>query len=275
VNVVRAGVVLGLRGVAVAPLGGGVGRELAETLAAEGTPHVAVRVATETRVFVGVREMETGRNLLLNPRGEEAGADDPARLLEAVAAALRERAPAWVASCGSLPPGYPEDFHARVGALARAAGARFVPDADGVGLAAAAADGCQLLVPNVHEAERLLGRRVEGVADAVAAAMALVSRYRVPLAAVTLGEGGAVAATTDGAWHVLAPPGAEGSAVGAGDAFLAALIDALLRGQETPEALRCGVAAGTAVLASAGAAILNRPVYEAALAAAVATRYRT
>ncbi|MEX2609970.1 MAG: PfkB family carbohydrate kinase, partial [Gemmatimonadota bacterium] len=135
VNVVRAGVVLGLRGLAVAPLGGGVGRELAETLAAEGTPHVAVPVANETRLFVGVREMETGRNLLLNPRGEEAGPDDPVRLLEAVAAALREHRPAWVASCGSLPPGYPEDFHARVGALVGGAGARFVPDADGAGLA--------------------------------------------------------------------------------------------------------------------------------------------
>ncbi|MEX0890884.1 MAG: PfkB family carbohydrate kinase, partial [Gemmatimonadota bacterium] len=122
-------------------------------------------------------------------------------------------------------------------------------------------------------AERLLGRRVDGVVDAVAAARALVARYGVPLAAVTLGEGRAVAATADGAWHVPAPPGGEGSAVGAGDAFLAALVDALLRGQEPPEALRCGVAAGTAVLASTGAAILDRPVYEAVLAGAVATRY--
>jgi 1-phosphofructokinase family hexose kinase len=272
INVVRAGMALGLPGLAVAPLGGAVGRELAEALAAEGTPHVAVPVAGETRVFVGVRELETGRHLLLNPRGAEAVPGDPERLLDVVRTALRERGPAWVASCGSLPPGYPEDFHARVGNLARQAGARFVADSDGPGLAAAAA-GCQLLVPNVHEAERLLQRKMDGPDAAVAAARALVARYGTPLVSVTLGQEGAVAATAAGAWHVAAPPAGAGSAVGAGDAFLAALVQALLRGDQAPEALRRGVAAGSAVLASEGAAILRRSAYEGALADTIVTAY--
>ena len=272
VNVVRAARSLGGRARArsIALLGGATGRDLEASLASEGTPVRAVPGSGETRVFVGVREGGTGRSLLLNPRGAEAGEAEAAAMLAAVEEELSrvetEGAVAWVACCGSLPPGLAPDLYARVGRLARSRGHRFVPDCDGEALRLAAEAGCDLLVPNVHEAERLLDRTIRGVGDAVEAAKALLA-FGPDVAVVTLGAQGAVLAAPDGAWSAtpdLPDPlrweSEAGSAVGAGDALLAALLLALVAGGEavrTPaealaDALANGVAAGTATLLSRG-----------------------
>lgn len=258
VNVARAVHALGGNAVAIALLGGAIGDELAALLRAEG---IALRVAiapSETRVFVAVREHDSGRSLLLNPRGPMCGPAEEEALLREV----ERTATDWVVSSGSVPPGFGPDFHARVRDAALAAGARVVVDGDGRGLREAA-PGCALLVPNLAEAERLLDRRIAGVRDAASAARALLGSGTRHVA-ITMGAEGAVLATADGpaAFHARAPDAPTGaSAVGAGDAFLAAL---LLRLDDVParDALRYAVAAGTAVLHGNGADLVDPNVVE-------------
>lgn len=268
---------------AIVPLGGPVGDELRALLEAEGTRFTAVPIAGETRVFVGVRESETGRSLLLNPRGPELAEGEGEGLLAAVQGVLSGppavapsgsdtgggsgprpvgKVGVWVAGCGSLPPGLPADFYARVGRAARARGARFVPDCDGAALAAAV-EVADLLVPNEQEAGRLAGRPVDGPLAAVAAGRSLLGRGPERVV-ITLGEKGAVAVEGTRAWWATAAPPpaaarhmAAGSAVGAGDAFLAAFVEALDDGDATAAALTRAVAAGTAVLLSRGSDLLK------------------
>ena len=192
VNVVRALRELGGEGVAVVPLGGASGREMRELLQGEGTPLREVGIAGETRVFCGVRETETGRSMLINPRGPVLSRDEGERLLAATAGALAESGASWLACCGSLTRGLDTDFYARAGALAHARRVSFVPDGDGEALRLAAEGGCELLVPNEHEAARLLGRDALDADEAPAAAGALL-RW-TPLACITLGAAGAVCA---------------------------------------------------------------------------------
>lgn len=268
INLVRAARALDPEApaVAVAPLGGPVGDELERALAEEGTPLRRVAIAGETRVFVGVREREAGRALLLNPRGPDVGAEVEGRLMEAVVRELDrddEGSPRWVACCGSLLPSLPADFYARVGTTARERGWSFVPDCDGETLRLAAAAGADLLVPNLHEAERLLGCTIAGLREAGEAARALVE-LGAAMGVVTLGDAGAVAATDDGCWTARFHPTREleaemriGSAVGAGDAFLAALLLALRRGMEPAAALTDAVAAGAGTLLSRGAELVG------------------
>ena len=138
-----------------------------------------------------------------------------------------------------------------------------MPDCDGEALSAAV-EVADLLVPNGMEAARLVGRAVEGPADAAAAARELVARGPERVV-ITLGEQGAVSARATGVWwaRVEAPPDvtrsiAGGSAVGAGDAFLAGLLLAEGRATGDPAAgLAAGVAAGTAVLLSRGDALVR------------------
>lgn len=256
VNVTRAVCTLDGDSTAVALLGGAVGREIAELLRAE---RIDLRIASapaETRVFVAVREHDSGRSLLLNPRGPECGAAEETALLETLADATRPGD--WVVTSGSVPPGFAVDFHARVRDVAMQARARVVVDSDGPALHAAA-PGCALLVPNVREAERLLGRVIPDVAEAARAARALLTLGATD-AAITMGSAGAVLASSrsDTVLHAMPPAGPAGaSAVGAGDAFLAGLL--LRLGEAEPgDALRYAVAAGTAVLHGAGAELLRK-----------------
>ena len=256
INVARAARALGGDARAVAPLGGRTGRELEEDLRREGVSLRAVPIAGETRIFVGVHAAAEGRDLLLNPRGPVLSEEEGERLLAATLEEIDAARPAWVACCGSICRGLPDDLYARVGRYARERGALFVPDCDIPALQLAAAGGCDLLVPNVYEAARLLGRDIVRPAEAIQAAPALL-QFGVKLAVITLGAEGAVAADASGVWTARPPRLDRRIAVGAGDALLAGLLLALLRGAPTPDALRVGVAAGTASLLSRGDALVH------------------
>jgi 1-phosphofructokinase/6-phosphofructokinase 2 len=267
INVSRVASALGARAITVALLGGWSGDLIASSLAREAglargegvaresTDLRIVRAEAATRLFIAVHVARSGRSLLINGRGPEREPADAERLLDAAAAAIREDKPSWVAGCGSLPPGFPLDFYARLGQLARAGGARFVADCDGEALAMAAG-ACDLLVPNHHEAARLLGwHTIRTRAQALRAARALLDRG-ASLAAVTLGARGAVLVTRSEAWHARTPHEA-GVAVGAGDGFLAGLLLTLGQSVEPGRALRSGVAAGAAVIRSQGEATID------------------
>ncbi len=271
INVARTAHVLGADVTALALLGGATGYELRVILQEEGTPLRAVPAALPTRLFVAVREREARRALLLNSPGPDRTAAEADQLLRALAELLRERPRRWVAACGSLPPGFPADFYARAGAAARAAGARFVPDCDGDALRLAAAAGCDLLVPNQHEATRLLGHVAGDDATSAAAAAVELLALPCPMAAITLGARGAVLATRAGVWHA-SGPAQEGSAVGAGDAFLAGLLIALEMGVGEAEALRRATACGSAALVAPGSAMLTPAAFQEALAVTQVTR---
>jgi 1-phosphofructokinase len=263
INVARAAHALGGECVPLALLGGRTGDELRAMLASENAGLIAVPIEGESRLFVGVRTAD-GATLLLNPQGPPCTAADETRLLDATADAIARLRTAWVACCGSVPPGIDARLYARVGTLAHEAGAAFVADCDGE-LLRHAAPLCDALVPNVHEAARLVGRPITGTEEAAHAAHELRQRG-ARFVAITMGEAGAVAASAGNRWCARPPPHTgRGSAVGAGDAFLAALLLALRRGDAPPDALGAAVAAGSAVLRSKGTALLDPTDYRAVL----------
>jgi 6-phosphofructokinase 2 len=253
INVARAVRVLGGDAAVLTLLGGRTGEEIEHALRAEGIRVHAARSASDTRTFVAVRETVTGRSMLLNARGPARCHGDADALLALLERVLQQERPTWLACCGSVPSGFPADFHARAAALARSAGVCVVVDCDGEALRAAA-DMCDLLVPNHHEAERLTGITINDMRSAhtVARTMLQGQARRV---AVTLGDAGAILASQDGVWLARAPALTSGSAVGAGDTFLGALLrhDDL----SDEEALRHAVAAGSAALLSRGSDLIT------------------
>lgn len=266
INLARAARVLGRESHALVLLGGRSGAELEELLAGEGQSMEAIRIDGETRVFIGVREQATDRSLLLNSRGPELDPADGARLLRAIEESVTARRPRWLACSGSLPPGLPDDLYARALQIARARRASFVVDCDGEPLRRAAGVGPDVLSPNAAEVERLLELPTGSVADArdaAAAAREMRSRFGARVAFVTLGVEGAVGADASGGWHAAASESdTRASAVGAGDAFLAAALIALDDGGGAEQAVRAGVAAGSAVLRSRGSDLLTRTDYD-------------
>ncbi len=105
--------------------------------------------------------------------------------------------------------------------------------------------GAALLLPNADEAAALTGDD-----DPRQQRAYLAARY--PLAVIKRGAAGAEAIAGDEIWTTPAPPTVALDTTGAGDAFAAAFIAARLRGVSIENALKSGVAAGSAATQALG-----------------------
>jgi 6-phosphofructokinase 2 len=174
----------------------------------------------------------------------------------------------WLVASGSLPPGFPSDFYARVAHLAQREGLRFALDTSGLALEAALHQGIDLLKTSLSEFQSICGSATSD-GDALAEqASRLAAGGAAAMIALTLGERGAILATAERRIFLPAPSAPICSSVGAGDSFLAGLVLGLARRQTPDEALRLAIAAGAAAVMSRGTARVTLQQVETFLAAA-------
>jgi fructose-1-phosphate kinase PfkB-like protein len=142
----------------------------------------------------------------------------------------------------------------------QAQGERVIVDTSGAALRAAFASRPWAVKVNAHELSELLGCTIKGVEEAAVALKEL--RRCVQLAVVTLGAQGALAASDEGCWWACPPAIDLVSSVGSGDSLLAGLCCGLLRGQALAEALRLGVACGSANALTIGGGLIELATVE-------------
>lgn len=254
VNVSRVVHALGGETLALVLAGGVTGHFLAELLDDAGVPHRCLPIAGRTRVSTMVYDQANALEYRFVPQGPVIAATEWPSMLTA----LQETEAAWVVASGSLPPGVPEDFYARVARICAARGQRFVLDSSGAPLKAALGCGIALVKPSLNELEHLVGREVRDPSAQDAQALAMVRGGAADMVAVTLGADGALLAAADGAHRRAALAGVVRSTVGAGDAFLAAMTLALARGRTAEQALVWGIAAARVAVSGVGTARLTR-----------------
>ena len=121
INVARAIRKLGGEALAIYPAGGAAGELLRALLTQEGVAQRPLSISGWTRENFNVREETTGRQLRFVLPGPELSAADRERVFDAVA--RLDPFPAYLVASGSLPPGVPPDFLARVARLVRERGA--------------------------------------------------------------------------------------------------------------------------------------------------------
>jgi 1-phosphofructokinase len=192
------------------------------------------------------------------------GATATPEVLARLRTALRQRSghAAWVVLAGSLPPGAPDRWYADLVADLKDAPAAVAVDTSGAPLEAVAAhletSAPALMKPNAEELASLTGADADTIeqdpAAAAKAAAILVERGAGAVLA-TLGAGGAVLVTLEGAWHATPPPTTVVSTVGAGDSSLFGYLLGALRGEEPPGRLRLAVAYGSAAAGLPGTTI--------------------
>lgn len=256
INVARVLTRLGGRCTSLCPAGGPSGDWLRARMTQEGLAATVVPIAQETRVSFTVHERRSGaeyRFVMPGPHLDEAE-------WRAVLHQLEHQTPFpdLVVASGSLPPGVPDDFYARVARLCRQRGKGLLLDTSGPALAAALAEGVWLFKPNLRELAGLTGRALDTPAQWRAAARDVVARGQAEVVALTLGHQGALLATREGLWSAPALDIPVVSAVGAGDSFVGGLVWALQRGLSLTAAFTWAIAAGSAALLSVGTG-LTRP----------------
>ena len=256
INVARVLHRLGADCLALYPAGGMNGQRLQKLLDQEAVRSHCIAIAEETRESFSVLETSSGRDFrFVLPGPELSPAESEACLAFLREAMALESRPRYLIVSGSLPPGVPVDFYARLARLARACGSRLVLDTSGPALAAALAEGVYLLKPSLRELRELSGQPLATELEWREAAQQIIRVGQAQVVALSLGEEGALLVTADRALRARSVPVTVKSSIGAGDSFVGGLVWALSRNLELHSAFRYGMAAGAAALLTLGTAL--------------------
>lgn len=231
--------------------GGASGARLQTLLEAEGVQVRPQPIAGDTRENLSVLEESTGREFRFVLPGPHILKVEWQACLEQLAAL--HPAPRWLIVSGSLPPGIPDDFYAKLAQQAHAQGQRLVLDTSGPALKAALHVGVHLVKPSLRELREHTGLPLDTPQQWQTAAQRLIQQGQADMVALSLGEQGALLATRDGTW--LAPAldvPTHGGTTGAGDCFLASMVWSLAQGHSPTQALSWGMAGGAAALLAGG-----------------------
>jgi 1-phosphofructokinase family hexose kinase len=243
---------------AILASGGKSGKQFEELVRAYGFPVEIAPIRNEIRNNLTITDKQ-GLTVKLN----EAGPVIDKRELDALEkTTLRQLEKAsWLMLCGSVPPGVPADFYGRLIEAARKKKVRTILDTDGDTLQVGIESKPTVVHANQQEAERLLNAALLTRAHHLDAARKL--RAMGPGSVVlSLGARGAVGASEKGMVEALPPRVDAVCPIGAGDALAAAFTWAMERGSRFEDALRWGVAAGTASAKLPGVSFASLPETE-------------
>jgi 6-phosphofructokinase 2 len=250
INVARVAHRLGGDVAAIYPTGGAIGKLLQRLVEREGIDSLVTPSHAETRENFTAFEQDSGEQYRFVLPGSPLHRAEWEAVLDRLAT-LPDR-PQFVVASGSVPPGVPEDFFARVARQAKALGARCVIDTSGAAMEAALAEGVALIKPNLVELADLVGMPLASDTERIAACRKLAAGGRAQMVALTLGEDGALLVTADHAWRAQPMHIEVVSTVGAGDSFLGGLVATLAAGRPPEHAFRVAMAAASAAVMSPG-----------------------
>lgn len=257
-NVSRAVAALGGHSVALGFVGGDTGEKLAAGLDDLGIETDFVRIAGETRTNTSVITGDHARYLKVNEAGPPIGQAEQKALLEKCRSLARPGD--WWVLAGSLPPGTPASFYARIIEIVQKPGAYVVVDTSGESLRFACQRGPYIAKPNHVEASELAG--MQFALDNAAAILHGIHHIGVQNIVLSLGKKGALLSDSEQMWLARAPEIEERNPIGAGDALVAGLVWALNDGFSLLESLAWGIASGAAAASLDGTAVGSRQMVQ-------------
>jgi 1-phosphofructokinase family hexose kinase len=240
---------------AVLTSGGDSGKRLEELLRSCGINLAVVPIQNDIRTNLTITDKH-GLTVNLNEKGPTLHKTEVARVEKTVRETLDGAQ--WLMLCGSLPPGAPSNFYGKLIAMARKKKVKTLLHAGGDALREGIEEGPTVVTPNQQEAERLLARTLLTRTQHLEAAERI--RTMGPESVIlSLGSRGAIGAFPDGMYEALPPRVDAVCPIGAGDALTAGYVYSIRRKANAAEALRWGVAAGTASARLAGMTFANLP----------------
>jgi tagatose 6-phosphate kinase len=254
-NVARVLRILGVPVTATGFAGGHAGAFLQEELRRLGIAAEFQPIAGESRTCLALVDRESNSVTEVREPGPAVSAEEASLFLERFTRLVAGAGAVVLA--GSLPPGLPANFYGQLVALARRAGAFVVLDTSGAPLREALAAGPDLVKPNRDELAAWSGRELREVAD-LAAAAGQMRAAGARAVALSLGAEGLLYIGDEGSWLLQPPPVTALNPVGSGDSLVAGIVAGRLAGWSIVEALRLGVACGTANAMTAAVASLDR-----------------
>jgi len=255
INVARAIKKLAGEATAIFPSGGYTGRFFNHLLEKEDVPAVIIESANETRENIIVVEESTNNQYRFGMPGTELSESEWKLCLKAVE---ETKGAVFVIASGSLPPGVPLDIYAQLAKICKNKKAKFIVDTAGEALKHAANEGVYLLKPNLVELSELAGIKSININNVETIAREVILKHNCEVIIVSLGGEGALLVTANEIFRAIPPEVKRKSTVGAGDSMVAGVVYSLVGGKNLQEALRYGVACGTAATMNPGTELCNK-----------------
>ena len=249
INVARAIKKLGGDAKAIYLAGGYTGTFLNELLKKEGVSIKPIPIHNHTRENLIVLDTSTNQQYRFGMPGPEISAEEWGLCLKVLE---EEIGVEFIVASGSLSSGVPIDIYAQIAAIAKRKGAKLIVDTSGEALGKAAREGVYLLKPNLSELSSLVGKEeihAELVDDV---AREIIDKGQCEVVVTSLGPAGAMMVTKEEIMTITPPVVKKRSTVGAGDSMVAGIVLSLSKGWNITEAVKYGVASGTAATMNNG-----------------------
>lgn len=249
INVAKAIHILGGKAMALWTSGGQTGPLLESLLDELQIPHHPIPIKDPTRMNLHVFDGASKAQYRFDLPGAAMTPEEAEHCLETVQSL--DPAPDYFVISGGLAPELPPDFYTRVLRILPAS-CRTILDTHGAALKSALNTDAFLIKPNLSEFREVTGRPLADEAEIEAAAHDIIKNGSARHIVISLGAAGAVWVDAEQAEWLRAPTAPMRSKVGAGDSMVAGITLRLAAGDSVREAVRYGIAAGTAAVMTPG-----------------------
>lgn len=251
-NVSRMLQALGSTSIALGFVGGKSGELLKEGLESLGIITDFVWIDDETRTNVSIKTESDTHYIKVNEPGPNISNDKQEALIEKITGLCRIGD--WWILAGSLPPGIPDSYYARLIRIIQDAGGKAILDTSGKALMEGCLSSPYLVKPNEVELQDISQMPVNNMTDILQAGESL-QKSGIQAVVVSLGKRGALLIAKGQNWLVKSPKIKERNPIGAGDSMVGGLTWGLQQQYNLLESVRWGVACGAAAASLSGTAV--------------------
>jgi len=256
INISKAIKEIGGESIAIFPSGGPNGGLLQQLLDDSRIRYKAVPVQAATRESFMVTEQNTNAQFRFIMPGQKLNEDEIERCITEIYAL--DETPSFVAASGSLPEGVADDFFARLSLLVKEKGSKLIIDTSGPALIKAVEEGVFMVKPNLTELCTLVNKKYLDFSEIEDAAREVINKGKCEVMVVSIGPKGAMLVTKDELIKVNAPSVKKLSTSGAGDSMIAGIVYMLNQNESMLDAVRFGVACGTAATMNSGTRLFEK-----------------
>ena len=252
VNVARAIKKLGGNATAIYLAGGYTGKFFTQLLNNEKIETVVVETAKHTRENLIVFDSSSTLQYRFGMPGPTIEENEWRKLIDIIE---KINDVDFIVASGSVPAGVPLNIFAEIAAIAKNKKAKFIVDTSGKPLQHAAAEGVYLLKPNLGELSSLVGEEEMNTDMINIVAREIIAKGQCEVVVVSMGAAGAMLVTKEISQQIVPPAVKRKSTVGAGDSMVAGIVLSLSRGKSIIDAVKYGIACGTAATINSGTAL--------------------
>jgi len=258
-NVSRLLKSMGMPNTALGFIGGRTGDRLRHGLKDLDIQTDFVSIDGETRTNISIVTEKHDHYIKVNEKGPLVDEPKQRELLDKIASIAGPGD--WWVLAGSLPPGVPDSFYAKIINVLNVHKAITVLDTTGESLRLGCEASPFIIKPNAEETHKLTGLPVD-TTEQIATAATELCKMGTQNVVISLGKKGALLRTADESWLIHSPKIQEKNPIGAGDSMVGGLVWGLSQGYSLKESLGWGAASGAASASMSGTEVGSRSLIE-------------